>query len=92
MYVSCSDFSFPRFSVSSMPAGSWQGLVRGITEEYVTEKQLNGLSMDFFLLFWRLSLSDIFIPNRQYEVCISRLDARMKQVRQTLRNQRSLGP
>ncbi|KEP66838.1 UNVERIFIED_CONTAM: hypothetical protein HHA_270930 [Hammondia hammondi] len=58
---------------------AWQASVRPTVEEYLAEKQLNGLSMDFFLLFWRLSLGDIFVPNRQYEACLARLDAGVKQ-------------
>ncbi|PFH35741.1 hypothetical protein BESB_053920 [Besnoitia besnoiti] len=58
---------------------SWQTEVRPIVEEYLPEKLLNGLSLDFFLLFWRLSLSDIYVPDRQYEACLARLDAAAKQ-------------
>ncbi|CBZ53804.1 hypothetical protein NCLIV_035850 [Neospora caninum Liverpool] len=58
---------------------TWQTRVRPTVEEYLAEKQLNGLSMDFFLLFWRLSLSDIYVPDRQYEACLARLDAGVKQ-------------
>ncbi|EPR64801.1 transcription factor/nuclear export subunit 2 [Toxoplasma gondii GAB2-2007-GAL-DOM2] len=58
---------------------AWQASVRPTVEEYLAEKQLNGLSMDFFLLFWRLSLGDIFVPDRQYEACLARLDAGVKQ-------------
>ena len=39
----------------------------------------DGLSMDFYMTFWRLSLQDIFVPTEGYERVLSRIMARQRE-------------
>ncbi|OEH74482.1 hypothetical protein cyc_08950 [Cyclospora cayetanensis] len=46
----------------------------------VDSRHLDGLSLDFLLLFWRLSLEDIIVPNIQYETSLNKLENAIHEV------------
>ena len=41
----------------------------------IDSQELDGISVDFFLLFWRLSLEDIVVPDEQYERSLNKIQS-----------------
>lgn len=62
-------------------ADEWKGVMQPLLLSYVQPEQLYTLSLEFVLLFWRLSLSDILVPNEQYEASLAKLSASLDEVR-----------
>jgi len=51
-----------------------------VIRTYLPSIESDGLSMQFYITFWRLSLQDIFMPTEGYEKVIAQISAGIKQI------------
>merc|ERR1719321_1121012 len=55
--------------------------LEGVTREYLqTKLEDEGLSVQFYLLFWRLSLQDIYTPSEAYDRTLAAVAESKKQL------------
>ncbi|CAI7723834.1 THO complex subunit 2, putative [Plasmodium vivax] len=58
----------------------WKEAVMPIVQRYLSIESLNGINIDFYLTYWRLSITDIYVPHKQYQKVIERYDAYIKKL------------
>ncbi|CXJ29413.1 THO complex subunit 2, putative [Plasmodium berghei] len=52
----------------------WIDTMMPIVEKYINIENLNGINIKFYLIYWRLHISDIYVPHKQYKKIIDNFD------------------
>ncbi|CAA9991292.1 THO complex subunit 2, putative [Plasmodium knowlesi strain H] len=58
----------------------WKQAIMPIVQRYLSIENLNGINIDFYLTYWRLSITDIYVPHKQYQKVIEKYDSYIKKL------------
>ncbi|ANQ11140.1 Uncharacterized protein PCOAH_00051740 [Plasmodium coatneyi] len=58
----------------------WKQTIMPIVHRYLSIENLNGINIDFYLTYWRLSITDIYVPHKQYQKVIEKYDSYIKKL------------
>ncbi|KAI4835185.1 THO complex subunit 2 [Plasmodium brasilianum] len=58
----------------------WRKLLMPIIQKYINIENLNGINIDFYLAYWRLSITDIYVPHKQYLNVLEKYDLYIKKL------------
>ncbi|KJP87587.1 hypothetical protein AK88_02755 [Plasmodium fragile] len=59
---------------------TWKQAIMPIVQRYLTIENLNGINIDFYLTYWRLSITDIHVPHKQYQKVMEKYDSYIKKL------------
>ncbi|SBS88996.1 THO complex subunit 2, putative (THO2) [Plasmodium ovale curtisi] len=58
----------------------WKQLLMPFVYKYINADNLNGINVNFYLTYWRLSISDVYVPHKQYLKVIEKYDLYIKKL------------
>ncbi|EWC87237.1 hypothetical protein PFNF54_04013 [Plasmodium falciparum NF54] len=58
----------------------WKMFLMPIVDKYLKEEELNGININFYLTYWRLSISDIYVPHKQYQKVLDKYENYIKKL------------
>ncbi|EUD64629.1 hypothetical protein C922_04975 [Plasmodium inui San Antonio 1] len=58
----------------------WKQAILPIVRRYLSIENLNGINIDFYLTYWRLNITDIYVPHKQYQKVIEKYDSYIKKL------------
>ncbi|SCN63733.1 THO complex subunit 2, putative [Plasmodium chabaudi adami] len=61
-------------SETEQEADPWTNVMMPIVEKYISIENLNGINIKFYLIYWRLHISDIYVPHKQYQKVVDNFD------------------
>ncbi|KEG03802.1 hypothetical protein YYE_00704 [Plasmodium vinckei vinckei] len=61
-------------SEAEQETDAWTNVMMPIVEKYITIENLNGINIKFYLIYWRLHISDIYVPHKQYQKVVDNFD------------------